>query len=192
MENIVWFDLITLSLILILGLKGVINGFIKEVFGLVGIVGGIYIASRFAEDAGVFIDANIYAFENKASLFLIGFIGILLAFWLLSLIFGQIIGKLLSMSGLSGLDKIMGFFIGSAKIFLVFSIFLVTLSNIEFVQSKIESYMSDSFMYPVFMEVGQKILELDAGEFSSEIPSAQEVTPPQEDAPTQEATPPQE
>ena len=47
-------------------------------------------------------------------------------------------------------------------------------------------------MYPVFMEVGQKILELDAGEFSNEIPNAQEVTPPQEDAPAQEATPAQE
>ena len=46
MENISIFDIISLSLIFILGIKGVINGFIKEVFGLVGIVGGIFTATE--------------------------------------------------------------------------------------------------------------------------------------------------
>ncbi|MBE0494926.1 MAG: CvpA family protein [Campylobacterales bacterium] len=168
MEHIVWFDIITISLILLLGFKGIINGFVKETFGLLGVVGGIFIASRYAQEAGKFIDSAVYAFENKASLFLVGFIAILLCFWILCLLLGQIVGKLLSLSGLSGIDKIAGFFVGSAKIFLVFSIFIAAISNIDFVQKKIDTYMTQSFMYPIFMEVGQKIVELKPDDFVKE------------------------
>jgi membrane protein required for colicin V production len=42
MENISLLDLISIALIILLGIKGVFRGFIKEVFGLVGIIGGIY------------------------------------------------------------------------------------------------------------------------------------------------------
>jgi membrane protein required for colicin V production len=161
MQDLIWFDIITLALVILLGIKGVINGFIKETFGLIGIVGGVYIASRYAQDAGMWIDNTLYAFENKASLFLVGFIGLLVCFWLVSLLVGQIVAKLIDISGLSVIDKLAGFLIGSAKIFLVFSVFLVALSNIAFVQAKIETYLEDSFMYPIFMEVGQKIVSLN-------------------------------
>lgn len=168
MQDLIWFDIITLALIILLGIKGVINGFIKETFGLVGIVGGVYIASRYAQDAGAWIDSTLYAFENKASLFLVGFIGLLICFWLASLLIGQIVAKLINLSGLSGIDKLAGFLIGSAKIFLVFSLFLVAISNIAFVQAKIEAYLEKSFMYPIFMEVGQKIVTLNPNEIIPE------------------------
>ncbi|MBN2963648.1 CvpA family protein [Sulfurospirillum sp. T05] len=171
MEHIVWFDIITISLILLLGFKGILNGFVKETFGLLGVVGGIFIASRYAQEAGAFIDASVYAFDNKASLFLVGFIALLLCFWILCLIVGKIVAKLLSLSALSGIDKIAGFFVGSAKIFLVFSIFIAAISNIDFVQKKIDAHMTQSFMYPIFMEVGQKIVELRPDDFIKESPS---------------------
>jgi len=87
MENVSIFDIISLSLILILGIKGVINGFIKEVAGLVGIIGGVFVASRFAQEAGTFIDTNIYHIQNSASLYLIGFVCVLVIFWLLSIFY---------------------------------------------------------------------------------------------------------
>ncbi len=161
MENISIFDMVSLSLILILGIKGVINGFIKEVFGLVGIVGGIFLSSRYAQGAGDLIDTHLYHFENRASLYLIGFIAVLLLFWLLSILAGYIISSLLKMSGLSGLDKLAGFLVGSMKIFLVFSILVVALSNIEFINSRMEKYMNNSFMYPIFLETGRYIIKLD-------------------------------
>ena len=169
MENIVWFDLITLGLVLLLGIKGIINGFIKEVFGLVGIIGGIYIASRYAETAGDFINTNLYAFDNKASLFLIGFVALLIIFWLLSVFIGFLIEKLLAASGLGILDKLLGFIVGSAKIFLIFSVLLVTLSNIKFVQEKIDSYLSNSFMYPIFMATGEYIVKMEPKKIGADI-----------------------
>ena len=161
MENFSLFDIISISLILILGIKGVINGFIKEVFGLVGIVGGIYLASRFAQNAGNFIDSNLYAFENKASLYLIGFIAVLVGFWILSIFIGFILAHILKMSGLSGLDKLAGFVVGSLKIFLVFSVLAIALNNIAFIKSRTQKYMQKSFMYPVFLETGRYIVKLD-------------------------------
>jgi membrane protein required for colicin V production len=160
-ENISIFDIISLSLILILGIKGIINGFIKEVSGLVGIVGGIYIASRFAQEAGIFIDKNIYQIQNSSSLYLIGFITVLLGFWLLSIFVGYILENLLKMSGLGAIDKLAGFAVGSSKIFLIFSILAITLSNIAFIKEKVDSMLGKSFMYPIFIEVGHYIVKQD-------------------------------
>ena len=161
MENISLFDIISLALILILGIKGIINGFIKEAFGLIGIVGGIFLASRYAQIAGEMIHSHFYNFENKASLYLIGFISVLIIFWLLCIFLGYIFAHLLKMSGLGGLDKLAGFFVGSLKIFLVFSILAIALSNIAFIKSRTDRYLSKSFMYPIFIEVGRYIVKLD-------------------------------
>ena len=161
MDNISLFDIISISLILILGIKGIINGFIKEVFGLVGIVGGIFLASRYAQNAGEIIHNHLYNFENKASIYLIGFISVLIVFWILSIFLGFILTHLLKMSGLGALDKLAGFFIGSLKIFLVFSILAIALSNIAFIKSRTDKYLKKSFMYPIFVDVGSYIVKLD-------------------------------
>lgn len=159
LNNIAIFDIISLSLILILGIKGVINGFIKEVSGLVGIVGGVFIASRYAQEAGSFIDKSIYQIQNSASLYLIGFIVVLLSFWLISIFIGYLLESLLKMNGLGTIDKLAGFVVGSAKIFLIFSILAITLSNIEFIKSKTDSLLTKSIMYPLFLEVGNYIIK---------------------------------
>lgn len=169
MENISIFDIVSLSLIFILGIKGVINGFIKEVFGLVGIVGGIFVASRFAEQMGQLIDENLYQLESSATLYLVGFIAVLIVFWILSLFVGHLLESLIKMSGLGAVDKLAGFVVGSAKIFLVFSILAVTLSNIEFIKTKADEYMSKSFMYPIFIETGAYIVKMDSKKITSDL-----------------------
>lgn len=169
MENISIFDIISLSMIFILGIKGIINGFIKEVFGLVGIVGGIFLASRFAQDMGLLISKNIYQLESDASIYLFGFIAVLLLFWILSLFIGHLLESIIKMSGLGAIDKLAGFAIGSAKIFLVFSILAVTLSNIVFIKEKAEEYMQKSFMYPIFIETGKYIIKMDADKITNDL-----------------------
>jgi len=169
MAEVSLFDLIICSLILILGLKGIINGFIKEVFGLIGLVGGIFIASRVAQDVGGFIDKNIYLFENKASLFLIGFIASLALFWTASVAAGFAISKLVKLSGLGFMDKLLGFLIGGMKIFLVVSIIVFTLSNIEIVKQNIEKRVQNSFMYPIFLQFGSFLVKLDTDSITNSV-----------------------
>lgn len=169
MENVSIFDIISLSLILILGIKGVINGFIKEVAGLVGIIGGVFVASRFAQEAGTFIDTNIYHIQNSASLYLIGFVCVLVLFWLLSIFIGYVLESVLKMSGLGFIDKLAGFAIGSAKIFLIFSILAVTLSNIAFIKEKVDTTLEKSFMFPIFVDVGHYIVKQDPNEIVKKV-----------------------
>jgi membrane protein required for colicin V production len=171
MSNIVLFDLITLGLVLILGIKGILNGFVKEFFGLLGIIGGIYFASRYAQEAGKLINDHLYAFGNQASLYLFGFIAVLIVFWITCIFLGYLVSQALNISGLGFVDKIAGFVVGSAKIFLVFSVLAVTLSNIEFVKSRIEPYVANSMMFPLFLKTGQYIVKLDTKEVFQNLPS---------------------
>ena len=53
-----YFDVTIASIILILGIKGFMQGFIKEAFGLLGLVAGVYFASRLADTAAAFIDTG--------------------------------------------------------------------------------------------------------------------------------------
>lgn len=161
MANVSMFDIISLALVLILGIKGIINGFVKEVFGLLGIIGGIYFASRYAPIAGQMINDHLFAFGNQASLYLFGFIAVLIVVWITCIFLGYLIAQALSISGLSMIDKLAGFAIGSMKIFLVFSVLAVTLSNIEFIKSRMEPYVAKSMMFPLFLEMGKYIVKLD-------------------------------
>lgn len=54
MDFVTWFDIIVIALVLILGIKGILNGLIKEVFGLIGLIGGLIVASRFSDVAEKF------------------------------------------------------------------------------------------------------------------------------------------
>ena len=44
MQDFSLFDLIIIAITLLLGLKGLFRGLVKEVFGLLGIVGAIFVA----------------------------------------------------------------------------------------------------------------------------------------------------
>jgi membrane protein required for colicin V production len=168
MENIQLLDLISLGLIAFLGLKGFFRGFVKETFGLIGIIGGIYFASRFAGKFGDYINQNIYQVQNPQSLKLIGFIGALLAFWLAAVAIGAMLGKLVNSSGLGIVDKILGFGVGGAKVFLIFSVIIYVLTSIPIFRSTIESAFSGSMMYPYFKEWGSKIVKLSPEEISNQ------------------------
>lgn len=86
MQDISIFDIVVIAITLLLGLKGLFRGFIKEVFGLIGIIGGIFIASRLATTVGEII-APVLALKNDSSIQLMGFIVGLIAFWLVQLFY---------------------------------------------------------------------------------------------------------
>jgi len=178
LHDVSMFDIISISLILILGIKGILNGFVKEVFGLVGIIGGIYFASRYAPQAGELIDLHVYKFGNQASMYLFGFIAVLVVFWISAIFLGHLIAHALSLSGLSMIDKLAGFAIGSIKIFFVFFIFTVTLNNIEFIKSRIEPLTQKSIMFPLFSEAGHYIVKIDTKQLMENVPSLPEKKTP--------------
>jgi len=159
-----YFDVTISAIILILGIKGFMQGFIKEMFGLAGLVGGVYFASRLSGDAAAFIEANFFQLENASLLNLIGFLAILIIIWLGATILGSLFSKLTSESGLGFLNRLFGFIAGGGKYFLIFALIVTALSNVKLVKDNLEKYVSDSILYPFLMEAGSYLIKIDTSD----------------------------
>ena len=156
-----YIDLVVGILILLLGIKGIINGFVKEFFGFSGIVLGVYIASVYASSAGGWISDNLYTFKNPSAISLVGFLALLVGIWILAIILSEIVQRFVNLSALSGINRILGFCFGTMKVFIVFSIIVYALSHIELVRSLGAKYTQDSYLYPLLMKTGETIVRLE-------------------------------
>jgi len=169
-----YFDLIAAIVILFLGLKGIINGFFKELFGLLGIIGGIFVASRIGDTVGQKISDLIFKFENNAAISFTGFLVTLAVFWLIMISAGFAFKKLSSMSGLSVVDKILGFVFGASKFFLIASVIAFAAYNIKTIKLSIDSTMNTSIIFPIMVDTGRYIMKIDPVSMSNEINSSVE------------------
>ena len=170
-----YFDVTIGAIVLILGIKGFLNGFIKEVFGLIGLIGGVYFASRLSTDAAAFIDSTFIHIENTALLKLLGFLAILIIVWLSATILGSIFSKLTSASGLGFINRFLGFVAGGGKYFIIFALIVTALSNVTLVKDNLEKYVKDSMLYPYLVKVGSSIIHLDPKSLGLESTSTAEV-----------------
>ena len=172
MQEFSTFDMIIVGISVVLGLKGLFKGFIKEVFGLVGIIGGIFIASRLSETVGNLIKPLI-GIDSNATLSLIGFVVTLIGFWILVYIAGSILSKMSEMSGLGALNRLFGFVFGTAKIFLIISVIFYALYQIQSFRASLDKKLANSIVFPVLVETGGFIVKLDTSKF---LPTSEEVT----------------
>jgi len=156
-----YFDVTISAIILLLAVKGFMNGVIKEVFGLAGLIGGVYFASRLADEAALFIDKNFVHIENAALLKLIGFMSILIIIWLSATILGSIFSKLTSASGLGFMDRLLGFIAGGGKYFVIFALIVTALSNVTLIRDNTEKYIKNSRLYPLLYKAGTAIIHID-------------------------------
>ncbi|HEC1797844.1 TPA: CvpA family protein [Campylobacter lari] len=160
MENFSWFDVFVLGLTVILGLKGLVSGLFKEIFGLLGIVGGIFLASRFRNEAADIIN-GFYHIQNENLAIFAGFLILLIVIWVACMALGNILSKIFSMSGLGFIDRIGGFLFSVAKILLVFAILVACVNNIEFLNSSLEKYTKNSYAFNWLGKIGGYIMETD-------------------------------
>jgi len=161
MTDFNYFDVSIAVIIFILGIKGLMQGVIKEVFGLIGLVAGVYFAARLAPDAATLIDTNFIHLENQSILKLIGFLAILTIIWLSATILGSIFAKLSNQNGMGFINRIFGFVTAIAKYFLIFSLIVTALSNVTLVKDNAEKYVEDSRLYPYLKETGAYLINLD-------------------------------
>lgn len=168
MQDFAIFDLIILSITLILGLKGLFRGLIKEVFGIIGIIGAIFVASRISKEIGDLI-APILVLENEATIKLIGFVTALVAVWLVVYSAGVIVSKVFAASGLGIVDRIFGFVFGAAKIFLIFSVIAYALYQVQSFKKVIDEKFANSAVMPHLISVGSVIIKLDTSAITTNV-----------------------
>ncbi|MBD3809181.1 MAG: CvpA family protein [Sulfuricurvum sp.] len=161
------FDLAIGSIVLLLGLKGLLNGFSKEVFGLAGIVGGVYVASHFGGIIGKFLSDTLFHFKSTMAVNLVGFIFALGIFWLLMIALGAGFKKLSSLSGLGPLDRALGFIVGSSKFFFILSIIVYALFSVSAIHENFKDKMADSYFYEPMYATGDFILHIETDDVTS-------------------------
>jgi membrane protein required for colicin V production len=164
-----YFDLIVVVIVLLLGLKGILNGFFKELFGLVGIIGGIFIASRFGDDVGQVISDAIFKFDSQAAISFTGFLVTLIIFWLLMIGAGMLFKKLSAASGLGPFDRILGFVFGSGKFFLIASVIIYALFNVNAIRKNLEPAMESSKLFGIMVATGGYIMKIDAEKLAGDV-----------------------
>jgi membrane protein required for colicin V production len=164
MEGLNYLDIFVIVIVLLLSLKGFLTGFIKELFALLGIVGGVFIGSSFSKDIGNFINDNIFEIANNSALSATGFIISFLLFWFVLYVFGSLIQKVVNSAGLGVFDKIAGMIVSGSKIFLIFSIIAFGLTSVEAINKNIEDKVENSVVFPILVKTGSYIVKIDPEE----------------------------
>lgn len=156
-----WFDVVTAALILVIGIKGIFNGFVRELSGLLGMVAGIWMASLFAERFGKWLGDHIVPIDSASALDLIGFLSILSATWLVFIVIGIAITKFLSLDTHTVFDRLLGFLFSAAKVFVILAVIVFALSQIEIVKKNTAPYLKTSRLYPWFVKAGETMIHLE-------------------------------
>lgn len=159
-----YFDVAVGSIVLLLGLKGLMNGFSKELFGLIGIVGGLFVASHIGGPIGSFLNESLLHFETPAAVNLIGFVFTVGIFWLLMIALGTGFKRLSTLSGLGVLDQILGFVVGASKFFFIMSVIVYALFSVTAIRENFGEKMKDSVFFEPMVATGDFILHIETGE----------------------------
>lgn len=159
-------DFIVGGLILLLGLKGMLNGVIKEVFGLAAIAGGIYLASSFASEFGAFLNGTVFNFQKQEAATLVGFVALLVLSWGGIILLGKIVAKLVELSSLGFVDKFLGILFASGKVFIIFAIIAYAVSSVDFIEKSVQKHTQNSFLFPILKGAGEAVLNIDPDMFN--------------------------
>jgi len=126
----------------------------------VGIVGGVYIASRLSGDTGKIIN-NIFPMENENTILLAGFVVSLIIFWIIAYLLGAVLEKVFKLSGLGIFDRLFGFAFGAGKIFLLFAIIAYAMSQVKMINDNLQPRLETSVVFPILKDTGSYIIKLD-------------------------------
>ena len=150
------FDLVLLAIVVFLGLRGFLSGFLKEFASTIGIIGGIYLSSNFSYLIEDFLNKNISLFANSNTTGFVSFLIGIIVFMLISRYAILLIGNLVKYEGLTPIDRISGIMLSLIKNFLFISIIMTSLNNIKFMQKGLSEYTKDSKIFPINLSIGKK------------------------------------
>ncbi|PDW17635.1 CvpA family protein [Helicobacter pylori] len=156
-----YIDLALLVVVVAFGIRGFYHGFVSEIAGTLGIVLGVYLASRYSVAVGNLFSEHLYDLRNETMTNLIGFLLVLASIWVFFLAFGVLLGKVLVFSGLGIIDKALGFIFSCLKTFLVLSFILYALSQMEVMKDANAYLQEKSAIFPTMKSIASKIMRLD-------------------------------
>lgn len=166
MEYFNQLDILIAVIVILMGIKGYIHGFFREFLGFVGIILGLYLASRLSTIMAIFISENITHIENKTLLTAVGFFAVLAIVWFSIISLGSILSKLSAASGLGFINNILGFVLGGGKYFIIFAVIITALSNVALLKEILYKYTNKSMIAPYLLSTGSYVINLNPKEIS--------------------------
>ncbi len=154
------FDIVVIALILLLSIKGLINGFTKELFGAIGLIGGIFVASYFNSVVADYIYTNITDAISIKVLKLISLVLIFVLFWSIISAIGKGISHLSSDDYISVASRLGGMLIKMVKLFFIFSLIVYAFSTKPQVQKDFKDTIESSKLFPILQKAGSSILNM--------------------------------
>lgn len=157
-------DMIIIGLVLFLAIKGFVNGFSKELFNFLGIIGGIAVASRTNETVGALIaeqnilPQSVLEFQN-----IIGAVVVFVAMWIVLNIISSLISNLSSATpGI--ISRFIGYLIAIARYGFIFSLILFGFNNADFLKEKFSKYTEKSQLFKPMVQIGEQLLNKEGNQ----------------------------
>ncbi len=163
METSNYIDIGAIVIVMILGIRGLKNGLIHEIMGVIGVVLGIYLASKYCVDFSYYIKLAGLELENETMLWTLAFIIILSVVWIGSLIIGYIISScVIVIPGIGIINYFGGYIFATLKYFVILCIVVYALSQVGFLKSPIKEFTKGTKSYPIMYSTAEKIMNMDA------------------------------
>jgi membrane protein required for colicin V production len=168
------FDAIILSITIILAIKGFFNGIIKEISGLIGIVLGVYLGSTYYKEAGEYINSSIFKIPNESAINVVGFVAVFVLSWLIIVVIGMMLAKIVKIAQLGILDRIGGVIFSAGKFFVIVAVIVTMLSKIEAMHQQIEKWSKNSLTYPYLLETGNFLIKIKPEDVKEKVNSVKD------------------
>ena len=154
-------DIIIVGLVAFLAIKGLVNGFSKELLNFITIVAGVIIAARYNMKVVQYInEQDLVPQIPEEFAKIIGFVLIILSIWLLIGFISSIITKLTSKpSGF--LSRLLGYILSAARYLFIFSLIIFGVSQSDFFKKSATKFKDETKLFQPMTEIGAKILNID-------------------------------
>lgn len=161
MDTLSYIDIGILVLLILLSIKGIWQGIIRGLASFLGILLGIFFASRFYTDVGEWFAHTIYDFNSTDLNALVGFVILITLIWSVFLLVGEIIFRVLHFTPLAVLDRAFGLAFGFCKAFLLLSIVVFGISQIGWLKNFSQNIEQNSSIFPLMKNLAVHIMNLD-------------------------------
>jgi len=102
-----WLDIVIIIGVALLGFAGLRQGLIRTVFGIAGLIGGIFLAGRYYDELAAFLFPSGATWGNIAAYAIIAVATLVVAG-----VIGWLLAKLVNFAALGWLDKLVGLILG--------------------------------------------------------------------------------
>lgn len=161
MDKFSYIDIGIIVLLILLSLKGIWQGIIRGLASFLGILLGIFFASRFYDGLGSWFAINIYNLGSPELNALVGFVIIITLIWAGFLLLGEILFRMVRFTPLVSVDAALGLAFGFCKAFLLLSIIVFGISQIAWLKNFSQNVEQNSSIFPMMKNLSIKIMNLE-------------------------------